>query len=96
MARVKRDKQQQRQLIEAQQASTQTIVQFCSEHNITVSNFYLQRKKYRERSAPKVEPTNNWLPLNDLVQTQQDERHWHIELTLPNGVILNMRADRAC
>lgn len=96
MVRVKRSKQQWQQLIEAQQASALTIKQFCDEHNITVSNFYLQRKKYRERATPKVEPTDDWLPLNTLAQTQRDERHWQIELTLPNGVVLNMRTTSEC
>ena len=90
MAKVRRSPQQWQQLIEAQHASALTIEQFCAEHQLTVSNFYLQRKKYREQSVDKGKKVESWLPLNALMQVQEAERDWHIELKLPNGVVLNM------
>ena len=47
MAKLRRSPQQWQQLIEAQQSSALSVSQFCAEHKITVSNFYLQRKKYQ-------------------------------------------------
>ena len=96
MARVRRSPQQWQQLIEEQQSSKLSVSQFCVEHNITVSNFYLQRKKYREQSAAQAESPDNWLPLNELMSVQQGERQWQIELCLPGGVVLNMLTDTGC
>ena len=93
MARQRRSEQQWQALIEAQQTSGLTINQFCTEHNITLSNFYLRRKKYLEQSVSHDSSAENWLPLQNLMQVNQDARHWQIELTLPNGVMLNMRSD---
>ena len=42
MAKVRRSPQQWQQLIEAQQSSALSVNQFCAEHKITVSNFYLR------------------------------------------------------
>ena len=93
MAKVRRSPQQWQQLIEAQQSSALSVNQFCAEHKITVSNFYLQRKKYQAQSTAQVAPSNDWLPLSELMQTRHTERDWHIELKLPNGVVLTMRTD---
>lgn len=84
----KRTAAQWQQLIQAQQESDLTVSQFCSEHKLAPSNFYAQRNKYRQPKGQTKEDT--WLPLNDLIAVEQDERHWKIELTLPNGVVLNM------
>lgn len=96
MARERRSPQQWQQLVEAQQKNGLSVSQFCAEHDITVSNFYWQRKKYREQSVAQTEASDNWLPLNELMSVQQDERHWQIELKLPNGVVLNMRSEAGC
>lgn len=93
MARKRRSEQQWQALIEAQQTSGLTVNQFCTEHNITLSNFYLRRKKHVEQSVSDDSSVDNWLPLQNVMQVNQDERHWQIELTLPNGVVLNMRTD---
>ena len=85
---------QWQQLIQAQETSGLTIQQFCAEHQLTLSNFYLQRKKLQQRDSPVVQNNEAWLPLNELVQVQQDSRRWQIELTLPNGVVLNMSTER--
>ena len=96
MAKLRRSPQQWHQLVEAQQSSGLSVAQFCTENKITLSNFYLQRKKYRSQSFSNIESAEDWLPLNDLLQVTQDERRWQIELKLPNGVVLNMRSDNAC
>lgn len=84
----KRTAEQWQQLVQAQQESDLTISQFCTEHKLAESNFYAQRKKYRQSEGQAKEDA--WLPLNDLIAVQQDNRHWNIELKLPNGVVLNM------
>ena len=93
MAKVRRSPQQWQQLIEAQQSSALSVNQFCAEHKITVSNFYLQRKKYQAQPISQVAPSNDWLSLSELMQTRYTARDWHIELKLPNGVVLTMRTD---
>ncbi|MAD88105.1 MAG: IS66 family insertion sequence hypothetical protein [Pseudoalteromonas sp.] len=85
---------QWQQLIQAQEISGLTIQQFCAEHQLTLSNFYLQRKKLHQRDMPVAQNKEAWLPLNELVQVQQERCRWQIELTLPNGVVLNMSSGR--
>ena len=53
MAKVRRSPQQWQQLIEAQQSSALSVNQFCAEHKITVSNFYLQRKSIKHSQPLK-------------------------------------------
>ncbi|WP_395340329.1 IS66 family insertion sequence element accessory protein TnpA [Ningiella sp. W23] len=88
---IRRSPQEWQQLIDAQEASDMTIAQFCHRHHITQSTFYLQRKKRQGLSLPQT--TSQWLPIDTMASHQPDTRQWQIELTLPNGVVLNMSTD---
>lgn len=91
MTNKRRTSQEWQQIIEAQQASDLTIAEFCLQHLLNPSTFYLQRKKITELSLP---PSNSdWLPFENQVQHQKVSRQWQIELKLPNGVVLNMSTD---
>jgi hypothetical protein len=88
---IRRSPQEWQQLIDAQEASDMTIAQFCHAHNINQSTFYLQRKKRQDISLPQT--SEQWLPIETMASRQADTRQWQIELTLPNGVVLNMSTD---
>ncbi|WP_395343283.1 IS66 family insertion sequence element accessory protein TnpA [Ningiella sp. W23] len=88
---TRRSPQEWQQFIDAQETSDMTIAQFCHAHNINQSTFYLQRKKRQELSLPQTSP--QWLPIDTMTSRQADTRKWQIELTLPNGVVLNMSTD---
>lgn len=88
---IKRSTQEWQQLIDAQEVSDMTIAQFCDRHHINQSTFYLHRKKRQDLLLPKT--TSQWLPINTMTSHQPDSRQWQIELTLPNGVVLNMRTE---
>jgi hypothetical protein len=91
MTNKRRNPQEWQQIIEAQHASNLTIAEFCQQYALNPSTFYLQRKKITELSLP---PSNSdWLPFENQVQHEQVSRQWQIELTLPNGVVLNMSTD---
>jgi len=53
--------------------------------------FYLQRKKRQDMSLPQTPPQR--LPIETMTASQPDTRQWQIELTLPNGVVLNMSTE---
>ncbi len=85
---IRRSPQEWQQLIDAQEVSDMSIAQFCHTHNINQSTFYLQRKKRQDMSLPQTPP--QWLPIETMTASGPDTRQWQIELTLPNGVVLNM------
>ncbi|WP_340679612.1 IS66 family insertion sequence element accessory protein TnpB [Paraglaciecola sp.] len=92
MTNKRRTPQEWQHIIEAQQASDFTIAEFCQQHALNPSTFYLQRKKLAALSLP---PSNSdWLPFENQVHHEQVSRQWQIVLTLPNGVVLNMSTDR--
>ena len=88
---TRRSPQEWQQLIDAQETSDMTIAQFCHARNTNQSTFYLQRKKRLDLSLPQTSP--QWLPIDTMTSRQADTRKWQIELTLPNGVVLNMSTD---
>ena len=88
---IKRSPQEWQQLIDAQEAGELTIAQFCHTNKINQSTFYLQRKKLQEIALPQT--SSQWLPIDTVASKQPDTRQWQIELTLPNGVVLNMSTD---
>ena len=91
MKAKKRSPQEWQQIIEAQQASGQTIATFCKQHKLNPSTFYLQRKKITELSLPT---NNDWLAVEpNIASGGALDRHWQIELKLPNGVVLNMSTE---
>jgi hypothetical protein len=88
---TRRSPQEWQQLIDTQEASDMTIAQFCHAHRINQSTFYLQRKKRRDMSPSQS--SAHWLSIDKVASHQAETRHWQIELTLPNGVVLNMSSD---
>ena len=88
---IRRSPQEWQQLIDAQESSDMTIAQFCHTHHINQSTFYLQRKKRQDTPLPQT--SAQWLPIETMASSQPDTRQWQIELTLPNGVVLNMSTD---
>lgn len=88
---TRRTPEEWQQLIDAQEASDMTIAQFCHTHHVNQSTFYLQRKKRQALALPQT--SGQWLPVDTMASHQPDTRQWQIELTLPNGVVLNMSTD---
>lgn len=90
MAKTRRSPQQWQQLIDEQAHSGLTISEYCMEHKLTVSSFYLWRKKLSSlgKEAP---PIADWLSLTPS-QSLASEQEWQLELTLPGGVVLRMNA----
>jgi transposase-like protein len=87
---TRRSSEEWQQLIDAQRESDMTIAQFCQAHKVNQSTFYLQRKK---RSDTALSQVPQWLPIEAMTTHKTDPRQWQIELTLPNGVVLNMSTD---
>jgi hypothetical protein len=81
------------------QASGLTITEFCKQHKLTLSNFYKWRKRVDGLPTSDLNPTskplepmnNNWQAIT-LDNKPTIAKQWDIELTLPGGVVLNMRA----
>lgn len=80
-------------LIAEQKASGLTIEQFCRQYELTQSNFYLWRKRLSQpiqKKATQTDQTTPWLQV--AVPDTNPTPTWDIELDLPNGVTLRMRA----
>jgi hypothetical protein len=52
MATKRRTREQWQRLVDKQAASELTVSEFCAQHALTVSNFYLWRKKLSDDSQP--------------------------------------------
>jgi transposase-like protein len=91
MTNQRRTPQEWQQIIEAQRVSNLSIADFCRQHGLNLSTFYLQHKKATELALPPS--TNDWMPFDTQVQHEPMSRQWQIELKLPNGVVLNMSTD---
>lgn len=89
MAYIRRTQQQWQQFINEQPQSGLTIKDYCASKNITVSGFYLWRKKLSGTPHPVDEP-QEWLSLTPSVSSESEQ--WQIELSLPGGVILRMNS----
>lgn len=79
-------------------ASELTIIEFCKQHKLTVSNFYKWRKHIEQLDTRNIDlsaklssASDDWQAIT--VNSQlANAKQWDIELTLPGGVMLNMRA----
>jgi hypothetical protein len=90
MTHKKRSPQEWQHLIQQQQSSSLSIADFCRQHALNPSTFYLQRKKLNALTLTPA-ATNDWLPFaHHEPSNQVVARQWEIELKLPNGVVLNM------
>ena len=87
------------QLILAQfQVSGLSVAQFCKQHKLASSNFYKWRKRVEQLATTDItsqvavsNSTDNWQAITFDTQVANTQQ-WDIELTLPGGVTLNMRA----
>ena len=89
MAYTRRTAQQWQQFINEQPQSGLTVKDYCASKNITVSGFYLWRKKLATNASSVDEP-QQWLSLSPSVSSQSEQ--WQIELSLPGGVVLRMNS----
>lgn len=60
MATKRRTREQWQELIDKQAAGELTVSEFCAQHALTVSNFYLWRKKLSDDSQSLAQQ-DNWL-----------------------------------
>ena len=60
MATKRRTREQWQELVDKQAASELSVSEFCTHHDLTVSNFYLWRKKLSDDSQ-SLAPQDNWL-----------------------------------
>ena len=79
-------------IIEQYQASGLKASEFCRQHKITTSNFYLWCKKLlgtvtEQNCHADADRSDNW----HLISPSQQESAWDLELSLPGGVTLRMR-----
>ncbi|WP_395341213.1 IS66 family insertion sequence element accessory protein TnpA [Ningiella sp. W23] len=88
---TRRTSEEWQRLIDEQAVSEMTIQQFCQSRNINQSTFYLQRKKRSDSHLAQA--PSQWLPIDTKSMALPETRQWQIELTLPNGVVLNMSTD---
>ena len=60
MTPKRRTREQWQKLVDKQAASELSVSEFCAQHALTVSNFYLWRKKLSDDSQPFAQQ-DNWL-----------------------------------
>ena len=90
MATKRRTREQWQELIDKQAAGELTVSEFCAQHALTVSNFYLWRKKLSDDSQPFAQQ-DNWLAFDMPASADKEPgAAWEIELALPGGVVLRM------
>ena len=90
MATKRRTREQWQELIDKQAAGELTVSEFCAQHALTVSNFYLWRKKLSDDSQSLTQ-TDNWLAFDMPASADKEPgAAWEIELALPGGVVLRM------
>ena len=90
MATKRRTREQWQVMVDKQAESELSVSEFCAQHALTVSNFYLWRKKLHDDSQPFAKQ-DNWLAFDMPASGNQNAGPtWEIELALPGGVVLRM------
>ena len=90
MATKRRTREQWQELVDKQVESELSVSEFCAHHDLTVSNFYLWRKKLSDDSQSLAQQ-DNWLAFDMPASANQSAGSaWEIELALPGGVVLRM------
>ena len=80
-------------IIEQYKASGLKASEFCRQNNITLSNFYVWRRKLMSHPTEPDECENqshtedSW----QLITPPTAQTQWDIELSLPGGITLRMR-----
>jgi hypothetical protein len=89
VTKTRRTRQQWQQLINEQPDSGLTLHDYCQQNHLTLSGFYLWRKKLSAESENASAADWLSLPAADLPGHTGD---WQIELLLPGGVTLRMNS----
>ncbi|KHT57742.1 hypothetical protein RJ44_15070 [Alteromonas macleodii] len=90
MATKRRTREQWQALVDEQAESELSVTKFCAQYDLTVSNFYLWRKKLSNDSQSLTQP-DNWLAFDMPASAEKEPgAAWEIELALPGGVVLRM------
>ena len=91
--RIRRSRDQWRELLNEFAESRLTREQFCQERNLALSTFdYWQRKLKREASAEQDDAIFVELTRDKPVPVQHSDQHpWDVELELGNAVVLRLR-----
>ena len=98
--RQRRTRQEWQTLLDEQPRSGLSIPRFCQSEGITPSSFYSWRTKLRRGESSAADPLgavesmadSPWIALTPPA-TQPDETVvWDVELSLPRGIVLRMRA----
>ena len=90
MATKRPTREQWQELVDKQAESELSVSEFCTHHDLTVSNFCLWRKKLSDDSQ-SLAPQDNWLAFDMPASAKQNAGStWEIELALPGGVVLRM------
>ena len=90
MATKRRTREQWQVLVDEQAESELSVSKFCAQYDLTVSNFYLWRKKLSDDSQSLAQQ-DNWLAFDMPTSGNQSAGStWEIELALPGGVVLRM------
>jgi hypothetical protein len=90
MKKDRRTPQQWQKLITDWQHSGQSVAEFCKEQHLTLSNFYLWRKRLDTAVPETTLPP--WIALSSSpAMDTVNDNDWQLELSLPGGVILRMK-----
>lgn len=94
--RTQRNAADWQQLLREQKNSNLTVTQFCKQQGLAISNFYNWRNKLDSSTdypvSAEPEQVELWQPMVFTPNMPQQSTRWNIELKLPGGVVLNMRA----
>ena len=95
---AKRSQAQWQQILQDQQSSGLTISDYCKRSEISLSSFYQWRSKLgfsaKNQKRIKTDTVNlaeDWIALPSQGSTDKSSS-WDVELNLPHGVTLKMRA----
>jgi len=86
MATKRRTREQWQRLVDKQAESELTVSEFCAQHALTVSNFYLWRKKLSDDREPFAQQ-DNWLALQRWYRAS-----WACRRIVVTGLCLSINA----
>lgn len=87
MTKIRRTREQWRDLIDGQPGSGLSVQAYCRLHGLAVSGFYLWRNKLAGAPLPAA---GDWLSL-PVSDAEVSNANWQLELVLPGGVMLRMK-----
>ena len=97
-ATVRHSASQWQAIIANQSSSNLTIKNYCSQNDITISSFYHWREKLTKSNSVEKRRYNNtnrkdadWIEV-PLPKESNAKISWDIELDLPGGIVLRMKA----